>query len=81
MYPGSSRRIFIHCLLLLEKLSSFDHLVLIYFFCPKGSINIGTRDFAVGAPTLWNMLPLSVKSVDNIAKFHRQFIDNLAWPP
>jgi len=25
----------------------------------------------VGAPTLWNMLPSSVKSVENIAKFRR----------
>ena len=32
---------------------------------------MGTRAFAVGAPTLWNMLPSSVKSVENIAKFRR----------
>ena len=40
-------------------------------FVPKVNTNMGTRAFAVGAPTLWNMLPSSVKSVENIAKFRR----------
>ena len=30
-------------------------------FVPKVNTNMGTRAFAVGAPTLWNMLPSSVK--------------------
>ena len=38
-------------------------------FVPKINANMGTRAFAVGAPTLWNMFPSSVKSVENIAKF------------
>ena len=45
---------------------------------------MGTRAFAVGAPTLWNMLPSSVKSVENIAKFRRHlktYLYNLAYPP
>ena len=53
-------------------------------FVPKVSTNIGTRDFAVGVSTLWNMLPSSVKSVENIAKFHRRlktYLYNLAYPP
>ena len=51
-------------------------------FVPK--VNIGTRSFAVGAPTLWNMLPSSVKSVENIAKFccHlKTYLCNLAYSP
>ena len=39
-------------------------------FVPKVNTSIGTKTFAVGG-TLWNMLPPSVKSVENIAKFHR----------
>ena len=38
-------------------------------FITKVNTNIGTRLVAVGAPTLWNMLPSSVNSVENIAKF------------
>ena len=53
-------------------------------FVPKVNTNMGTRAFAVGAPTLWNMLPSSVKSVENIAKFRRRlktYLYNLAYPP
>ena len=53
-------------------------------FVPKVNTNMGTRAFAVGAPTLWNMLPSSVKSVENIAKFRRHlktYLYNLAYPP
>ena len=37
------------------------------------NINIGTRAFSVhvAAPTLWNMLPSSIRFVENIAKFRR----------
>jgi len=31
-------------------------------------MNIGTRVFAVSAPTVWNMPHYSVRSVENIAK-------------
>ena len=53
-------------------------------FVPKVNTNMGTRAFAVGAPTLWNMLPSSVKSFENIAKFRRHlktYLYNLAYPP
>ena len=53
-------------------------------FVPKVNTNMGTRAFAVGAPTLWNMLHSSVKSVENIAKFRRHlktYLYNLAYPP
>ena len=29
-------------------------------FVPKVNTNMGTRAFAVGAPTLWNMLPSEI---------------------
>ena len=38
---------------------------------PKTYTNNATRAFPLAAPTLWNMLPSSVKSVGNIAKFRR----------
>ena len=52
-------------------------------FVPKVNTNMGTRAFAVGAPTLWNMFPSSVKS-ENIAKFRRHlktYLYNLDYPP
>ena len=52
-------------------------------FVPKDNINIGTRVVAEGAPTLWNMLCCTFKSVENIVKCHRYlktFIYNLAYP-
>ena len=48
------------CLYRLRKLS---------FFVPKIHANIGTRTFSVAASTRWNILPSSVRSVENIAKF------------
>ena len=41
-------------------------------------------DGAVGAPTVWNMLPSSIQSVENSAKFRRHlniYIYNFAYPP
>ena len=35
---------------------------------PEVNTSIGTRTFAVSAPSLWNMLSSSVKSVEHIAK-------------
>jgi len=48
-----------------EVLSGYLKRVLLDF--AEVSTNVWTRAFAVGAPTLWNMLPSSVKSVVNIA--------------
>ena len=50
---------------------------------PKASNSIRTMAFAVGAPTIWNILPSSVKSVENTATFRRHlktYIYNLAYP-
>ena len=46
-------------------------------FVPKGNTSIGTRALAVGAPTLWNVLPCCVKSIENIVKFHRHLKTHL----
>ena len=35
-------------------------------FVPSVKTNVGTRAFSVAAQTLWNSLPVSVKSVGNI---------------
>ncbi len=69
-----------HLVILVQLRSSSSGLLLV----PKLYTSIGTRAFAVGAPTLWNMLPSSVKSVANIAKFRRYLktsLYNLAYPP
>ncbi len=53
-------------------------------FVPRVNTNIGTRAFSVAAPTLWNMLPLIVRSVKNITKFRRHlktYLYNLDYPP
>ena len=53
-------------------------------YAPNVNTNIASRAFAVGAPTFWDMLTSSVKSVENIAKFHRHvkiYFYNLAYPP
>ena len=58
-------------------------IILIYFFAYKFNASIGTRAFAVGAPSLWNMLPSSVKSIENIAKFRRHlktYLYNVVYP-
>ena len=50
----------------------------------KVNTNIGTRAFAVGEPTLWEMLPFSFESVQNIAKFRhylKTYLYNLGYPP
>ena len=40
-------------------------------FVPKVNASIGSKGFAVYAPTLWKTLPSSVKLAENIAKFRR----------
>ena len=39
---------------------------------PSVKTYLGTRAFSVAAPTLWNSLPVSVKSVGNITTFRRK---------
>ena len=44
----------------------------------------GTRAFSVAAPTVWNLLPASVKSQGNIVSFRRRlktYFFNAAYPP
>ena len=68
------------CLRQLQLRSSSSDLLSV----PKVNTSIGTTAFAVGVPILWNRLPSSVKSVENIAKFRRylkMYIYNLAYPP
>ena len=58
-----------------DNLDSFDHLI---------KTNVGTRAFSVAAPSLWNSLPVSVKSVGNIAIFRLELkpqIFKRASPP
>ena len=46
--------------------------------------NVGTRAFSVAAPTLWNSLPVSVKSVGNITTFCcklKTHLFKLGYPP
>ena len=53
-------------------------------FVPSVKTNDGTRAFSVAAPTLWNSLPVSVKSVGNIATFRHKLkthLFKLAYPP
>ena len=50
-------------------------------FVPSVKTNVGTSDFSVAAPTLWNSLPVSVKSVGNIATFRRKLNTNLHNSP
>ena len=45
--------------------SSTSHLL----FIPRIKTNIGSRAFSVAAPTLWNSLPVSVKSGEDISTF------------
>ena len=64
-----------------RSLDSFSHLVLP--FVSRVETTVGTRVFAVAAPTLWNSLPVSVRSVGNIATFclHlKTFLFNLVYP-
>ena len=41
-------------------------------FVPSVKTNVGTRTFSVAALTLWNSLPVSVKSVGNITTFRHK---------
>ena len=53
-------------------------------FVPKVNTSIETMALAVGAPMLWNMLPSSIKSVEDIDKFRRHLnisLYNLVYPP
>ena len=53
-------------------------------FVPIVTTNVGNRDFPVATPTLWNSLPVSVKSVGNITTFCRKLkthLFKLAYSP
>ena len=53
-------------------------------FAPKVNTSIGTSAFAVGEATLCNVLPSSVKSVENIGNFSRHlntYFYKLTYPP
>ena len=41
-------------------------------FVPKTKQNIGKRAFSMAAPTLWNQLPISIKSFENIDTFRNK---------
>ena len=46
-------------------------------FIPSVKTNVGTRGFSVASPTLWNSVPVSVKSVGNITTFRRKLKTHL----
>ena len=53
-------------------------------FVPSVKTNVGTRAFSVATPTLWNSVPVSVKSVGNITTFRgklKTYPFKLAYPP
>ena len=53
-------------------------------YIPRVKTKAGTRAFSVAAPTLWNSLPVSVKSKGNIVSFRRRlktYLFNAAYPP
>ena len=43
-------------------------------YIPRVKTKSGTRAFSVAAPTLWNSLPVSVKSEGNIVSFSRRLM-------
>ncbi|KAK2184291.1 hypothetical protein NP493_272g01037 [Ridgeia piscesae] len=54
------------------------------FYIPRVKTKAGTRAFSVAAPTLWNSLPVSVKSEGTIVSFRRRlktYLFNAAYPP
>ena len=58
---------------LLSKHPAYLHLLL----TPSVKTNVETRAFSVAAPTLWNPLPVGVKSVGNITTFRRKLKTHL----
>ena len=48
-------------------------------FAPRVNTNIGTRTFSVAAPTLWNMLPSSIRSVENNYCQNLPSFKNVLW--
>ena len=51
---------------------------------PRIKTNTGTRAFSSCTPSLWNNLPLSVRSATSVATFRRRlktYLFNLAFPP
>ena len=51
---------------------------------PRNKTNTGARAFSSCAPSLWNNLPLSVRSASSVATFRRRlktYLFDLAFPP
>ena len=51
---------------------------------PRIKTNTGARAFSSCAPSLWNNLPLSVRSATSVATFRRRlktYLFDLAFPP
>ena len=67
-FHPSNQHIHIYCSLLPRQLRSSNS----NRFVPTVKTNVRTRAVSVAAPTLWNSLPVSVKSVGNIATFCHQ---------
>ncbi len=53
-------------------------------FVPETNLNIGKRDFSVAAPTIWNQLPIAIKSSETMDTFRRKsktYLFEIAFPP
>ena len=64
-----------------EKVGVFK--VLIHPF-PKIKLNIGKCAFSVAAPTIWNQLPIAIKSSETIAtlnKIKTYYLFEICFPP
>jgi hypothetical protein len=51
---------------------------------PRVKTKMGARAFSASAPTLWNSLPLSVRSADTLSAFRKRLkthLFGLAYPP
>ena len=53
-------------------------------YIPRMKTKAGTRVFSVAAPTMWNSLPVGVKSEGNVVSFRQRletYLFNAAYPP
>ncbi len=51
---------------------------------PRVKTKAGTRAFSAAAPTIWNSLPVNIKSAENIVTFRRHlktYLFNITYPP
>ena len=68
---------------LLISLGPLDH-PFPKLFIPKTKLNIGKRAFSVAAPTIWNKLPIVIKSSETtgtISKKIKTYLFEIAFPP